>query len=118
MTILFVVAFSAFFLEDNHLVTFEVGENFTNNFGTFNSGFTHFDLTIGVDQQYFFKFHHSATFGFQAVNIQPHASFGLELLSCDFYDCVHLVMRFKLYSGRWVACAAPLDDLTRIEVQK
>ena len=93
VTVFATIAFAAFFLENDNLVTFHEGSfHFANNFSTINGGLADFHGTVGVDEEHAVKFHGSALFGFFAeiVNIQELSGFSLELLSLNFYNSVHL----------------------------
>ena len=92
MAVFAAVAFAAFLLEDDNFVTFyERFFDLANNFGAINGGGTDFDFTIGVGEKHFVEFDSLAFFDVVAevVNIQVLAGFSLELLSLNFYNCVH-----------------------------
>ncbi len=57
----------------------------------FHGGRAYFNGTVGVNEQNTVKFECLAFFFLVAeiVNIQKFACFGFELLSLDFYNCVH-----------------------------
>lgn len=93
MTVFAAIAFAAFFLEDNHFVAFyERSENFANHFGTFYGGGADFHLSVGISEENTVEFYGFSFFnGFaEIMNIQELVLFSFELLSLDFYDCVHL----------------------------
>ncbi len=89
------IAFATFFLENDHVFTLNEGINhLANNLGALNGGSPNGYSTFGVNQQnlvelYCVAFVHIG----DVMNIQLLACFGAELLSLDFYNCVHL----KLY---------------------
>lgn len=88
------IAFAAFFLEDKNLVAFnERHEDLTVNFCSFHGRSTDFHVAVGVEKQNFVERNGVAFFHFIAemVHIQKLAFFGFELLTFDFYDCVHFI---------------------------
>lgn len=98
MTVFATIAFAAFFLENDNLVTLhEGGEHFTHYFGTFHCGSTHFHSAVGFSEEHAVKFHLVSFFGgiAEIMNIQELVGFGLELLSLNFYNCVHLMIRLN-----------------------
>lgn len=92
MTVLFAVTFTSFFLEYDNFVAFQEGNSyFTHYFCSFYSGSTYFHIAVSVKKQYAVKFHSVAFFFViaEVMNIQELSGFSLELLSLDFYNCVH-----------------------------
>ena len=89
------IAFATFFLENNHVFTFHEGINYLANYlCALNGGSTYGYITFSVNEQNLVKFYLVAFVHISDVmNIQFLASLGAELLSLDFYNCVHL----KLY---------------------
>ncbi len=88
------IAFAALLLEDEHAITLHEGSLYlANNLGTFYGRCSNCYVTVGINEQNLVEFHHFAFFFLVAeiVNIQLLASFGLELLSLNFYNCVHLI---------------------------
>ena len=97
------IAFATLLLEDEHAITFHEGSLYlANNFCTFYGRCTNCYVTVGVNEQNLVEFHHFAFFFLVAeiVNIQFLASFGLELLSLNFYNCVHLINCKSSYTVR------------------
>ena len=87
------IAFATFFLENNHVLTFDEGiHHLANNFGTFDGRCAHCDSTVGIHEQDFVEFNGIALFLLVAeiVDKQFLAGLGAELLSLNFYNCVHL----------------------------
>lgn len=92
MAIQSAITFATFLLEDKNLVTLHEGEkNLTCNFGSFNGRSADLDVAVGVEKQYFVKDYGVSFLYFiaEVVHIQKLAFFGFELLTFDFYDCVH-----------------------------
>ena len=103
MAVFAAIAFATFFLENDHFVTFfEVLEYLANYFGAFDNGSTNFNcFVVGLSEEYTVKFYSVAFFGCFAeiVNVQELSGLSLELLSLNFYDCVHLLYWFTVNSG-------------------
>lgn len=94
MTVFAAIAFATFLLENDDFFTFYEGSGYlANNFSSFNGGSADFDITVGVCEENAVKFNRIAFFDgiAEIVYIQELAGFGLELLSLDFYDSVHLI---------------------------
>ena len=92
MSVLANIVIAAFFLENDDFVAFYEGTfHLANNFCPFHGGRAYFNGTVGVNEQNAVKFESLAFFFLVAeiVNIQKFACFGFELLSLDFYNCVH-----------------------------
>ena len=92
MSVFTAIAFATFFLENDHFLTLHEGnENFAVYFGTFNGRCTNSYVAVGFEKKYFVERDSVSLFYFiaEVVNIQILAFFGLELLSLDFYNCVH-----------------------------
>ena len=93
------VVVAAFLLEDNHLVAFyEWTFYLANYFGSLYGGCAYLNGTVGVYEQNAVEYNLFALFFLVAeiVYIQELSGFCLELLSLDFYNCVHLkCMIFK-----------------------
>ncbi len=92
MTVFTTVALAALLLEDDHFLALdEVFENLTYYFGTIDGGSTHLHSTIGFSEEHAVKFHSAAFLSSFAeiVNIQELVGLSLELLSLNFYDCIH-----------------------------
>ena len=69
---------------------------FANNFCTFYSRSTYRYITIVVNQQNFVKFNSCAVFSIlNVVYKQLLAFFSFELLSVNFYDYVHFIIRLN-----------------------
>ena len=93
MSVLAAITFAAFLLEDNHLVAFHEGTFYlANNFRPFYGGCAYLNGTVGVNEQNAVKLYGLTLFLVIAeiVNIQELAGLSLELLSLNFYNCVHL----------------------------
>ncbi len=91
MAVFAAIAFATLFLENYHFLAFdEGGLHFADYFGAFNGGGTDFYFTVGVKQQNAVEFDGLAFLNVaEVVYIQELAGFGFELLSLDFYNCVH-----------------------------
>lgn len=92
MTVFTTIAFAAFLLENDYLVTlYKRSEHFTNHFGAFDSRSAYLNVTISVSEENAIKFYLVSFFhGFaEIMNIQELVGFSLELLSLNFYNCVH-----------------------------
>ena len=103
MAVFAAIAFATFFLENDHFFTFyERCEHLTYNLGTLYNGSTYFNCIIGLSEEHTVKFDLVTFFNCFAeiVNIQELFRLGLELLSLNFYDSVHLlIICFTGYSG-------------------
>lgn len=87
------VAFATFLLENDHVFTFNKGFcHFANHLSTFYSRSAYCNVALSVYEKHLGEFHRIAGLSFFAkiVDIQVFACFGLELLSLNFYNCVHL----------------------------
>ena len=92
MTVFATIAFAAFLLENDNLITLnEVFGYFTNYFGSFYGRSAYLNGTVGIYEKHAVKLYGLAVLGFFAeiVNIQEAVLFCLELLALDFYDNVH-----------------------------
>jgi len=93
MSVQTAIAFATFFLENDHVLTFYEGSLYlANNFCPFYGGRANCNGTVGVYEQYVVELNAVALFLVVAeiVDIQLFAGFGAELLSLDFYNCVHV----------------------------
>ena len=89
------IAFAAFLLEHDHLVTFYEGFLYlAYYFCALYEGCADLYGTIGVNEQHTVKFYRLSVLDFVAevVYIQELVFFSFELLSLDFYDNVHLLL--------------------------
>lgn len=91
VAVLNLIAFSSLLLEDDDLVVFKVTKNFCFDLSTFNHRCAHFNLTVVVYKQDFIEAQRRTFVVFKTVNIELTIFFNLELLTCNFYDCVHLI---------------------------
>ncbi len=92
MAVFTTIAFATFLLENDHFFTFyERCENLTNHLCAFYCGGAYLYSTIGISEENAIKFDSVTFFGCisEIMNIQELASFCFELLSLDFYNCVH-----------------------------
>lgn len=95
MAVFTTIAFATFLLEDYHFFTFYEGKkNLAVYFSTFNGRCTDFNVAVGIDQKHFVECDCIAFFNFVAemVDIKVFTLFSFELLSFDFYNCVHLIV--------------------------
>ena len=93
MSVLTAVVIAAFLLEYHNLVAFHEGTfNLANYFCPFYGGRADLNGTVGVYEKNTVELYGLTLFCLVAeeVNIQELAGLSLELLSLDFYDCVHL----------------------------
>lgn len=96
MAVFTAIAFAAFFLEDNHLITFHEGTfHLANYFCSFNGRSTYLNGTVGVNEKHAVEFHDFAFLYLVAeiVNIQELSGLSLELLSLNFYNYKHLIFK-------------------------
>lgn len=91
MAVLNLIAFSSLLLEDDNLVVFKVTKNFCFNLSTFNNRCAHFNLTVVIHKQDFIEAQRRTFVVFKTVNIELTIFFNFKLLTCNFYDCVHLI---------------------------
>ena len=89
------IAFATLLLEDNHVFTFHEGSLYlANNLCTFDGRCANLNGTVGIYEQDAVKLYCVTFFALVAeiVDIQLLASLGTELLSLNFYNCVHLII--------------------------
>ena len=99
MSVQLAEAFSSLLVENEDLLAFyQRRYHFANYLGTFYGGQAYGYVTVFVYQEYFFKFYCCTCFCIlDVVYKQFLASFCLELLAVDFYNCVHfLYIMYKL----------------------
>lgn len=96
MAVLAAIALATLLLEDDHLVALHEGsENLANHLGSFEHGGAHlYGVVIGLSEENAVEFYGVSFFSCIAeiVNIQELLRLCLELLSLNFYNCVHLLM--------------------------
>ena len=95
MAVFTAIAFATFLLENDYFVTFHQGYGyFAYHLCTFYGRCSNCYVTVGVYEQYTVELNCVAFFFLVAeiVNIQELAGFCLELLSLNFYNCVHLLI--------------------------
>ena len=93
MTVQTAIAFATLLLEDNHVFTFHEGSLYlANNLCTFDGRCANLNGTVGIHEQDAVKLYRVTFLALVAeiVNIQLLALLGAELLSLNFYNCVHL----------------------------
>ncbi len=121
VTVFATIAFAAFLLENDNFVALKksgfcffattvvglVRSYFTYYFCAFHGGCAYLDITIGVNQQNAVECYGIACFGSVAeiVYIQELAAFGFELLSLNFYNCVHYIINIYINPLRRSALA-------------
>lgn len=99
VTVQLAVTFSSFLVENEYFVTFyHAGYYLANYLCAFYCRSAYGDCTVFVYQKNLFKFYCRTVFCFlHVVYKQFLASFCLELLTVDFYNCVHfLYIMYKL----------------------
>ena len=96
MTVARTRVLAALHLEDNHLVTLnERIHNFTYYFCTLYGGGTYLYCAVSIYEQYLVKFNSLAGFDvLDMVDEELLALLGLELLTLNFYNCVHFAFLF------------------------
>ena len=97
MAVFHTVTFAAFFLENDHFVTFYEGNSYlAYYFCTFNGRRTDLNVTVGISEEHAVKFHFVALFYVfaEVVNIQELVFFSFELLSLNFYNYKHFNLLF------------------------
>ena len=90
MSPLYGVAFPAFFLEDDYLVVFEVAEYFCRHRCAVHFGCAYFYVAVVVNEEHVVEADGAAFVAVETVYIHFAVFFYFELMTCDFYDCVHL----------------------------
>lgn len=90
MSPLYGVAFSAFFLEDDYLVVLEVTEYFCRHRCAVHFGCAYFYVAVVVNEEHVVETDAAALVAVKTVYIHFAVFFYFELMTCDFYDCVHL----------------------------
>ncbi len=90
MTVFNLIPFSAFFLEYDNLVIFQVTKYFCIHRGAFYYRCAHLDLTVVVCEQDLVETQGSTFVSLKTVNIEFPTFFSLELFACDFYYYVHI----------------------------
>ena len=85
------IALAALLLEHEHFVTLYEGlEHFTLYLGAFYCGCAYCHVAVCVQEKNFLEAYGvTLLYVAKVMNIQELAFLGLELLSFDFYDCVH-----------------------------
>ena len=94
MTVFTTIAFAAFLLKHDYLVTFyERSKNFAYYFCTFYGRSAHLYSAVGFREKNAVEFNLVTFLGLFAeiMNIQELLGLCLELLSLNFYNCVHLL---------------------------
>ena len=94
MAVFAAVAFATLLLEDNHFVAlYKGGGYFTYHFGAFDGGCAYLYGAVYVGQEHAVKLYGLTLLNLfaQVVYIQETVFLGLELLSLDFYDNVHVI---------------------------
>lgn len=94
MTVQTAIAFSSLLLEDNYMFTFYEGSLYlANYFCTFYGRCAYLNGTVGVNEENVAEFNCVTFFNLvtEILDIQILACLGLELLSFNFYDSVHLL---------------------------
>ena len=91
MTVTLTRVFAALHLENDDLVTFYQRFNyFTHYLCSFYGRSTNLDCTVSIYEQYLVKFNSLALLSIlDVVHEELFALLGLELLTLNFYNCVH-----------------------------
>ena len=100
MTVQFTITFSSLLVEHEDFVTLhERSLHFANHFCAIYRRSAHCDVAVVVYQQNFLKFNSLVSFGvLNVINKQFLAFFCLELLTVNFYNCVHYYLMIKRFS--------------------
>ena len=96
MAVFAAIAIATFLLENDHFVTFHEGTFYlANYFCSFYGGSAYLHCAVSVNQENAVKLYGLTLLLLVAevVNIQELALFSLELLSLNFYDYVHLLIK-------------------------
>ena len=99
VTVQLTITFSSFLVENKNFIAFyQSGNNFANHFCSFYCGSAYGDVTVFVYQKNLVKLYCCTVFCIlDVVYKQLFASFCFELLTVDFYNCVHfLYIMYKL----------------------
>ena len=89
VTGLFLVAFAPFLFENDHFFAPHVAQNFAGYGGSRYRGRTDLYGTGIIDKKYLVEYEGSAFLARQPVGVEETVFFNFELLTCDFYNCVH-----------------------------
>lgn len=89
MAVLFLVAFTTLFLEHDDFFATNVLQNFAGYGDARHSGGTNLHGAVVVNQQNLVENEGSAFLAHQSVGVEVSVFLNFELLTCDFYDCVH-----------------------------
>ena len=93
MTVQAAIAFATFLLENDNVFTFHEGSLYlANNLCTFDGRCANLNGTVGIHEQDAVELYRVTFLALVAeiVDIQLLALLGTELLSLNFYNCVHL----------------------------
>lgn len=98
MTVLLARVLTTLHLEDNNLVTlYQWVHNFNYYFGSFYSRGTNCDSTLIVYEENLVKFNSLTSLCiFKVVDEELLALFNFELLTVNFYNCVHFFINKRL----------------------
>ena len=96
MTIHLLISFATDFLEDEDLLTFQMFHHGSFNIGTTDIGLANGNVTIIVFEHHGVKRNLATLFILKTVDKDLLILGDLELLSCDFYDCVHFIYLFNV----------------------
>ena len=94
------VPLTAFLFENDYFLTFQVLQNRGVYSDTLDSGGTDLNRASVVDEEDFVENKCSVHITFQPVREDGAALFNLKLLTCDFYDCVHVSSFFFEMRGK------------------
>ena len=99
MAVAFTAILAALHLEDDDLVTlYQWFHHFTHYLSAFYCGRTYCHCSVVVDEKHFLELNRLAFFHiFHVVNEEFLSLFGLELLTHDFYNCVHFLLYNRLF---------------------
>ncbi len=91
MTVQLAIAFSSLLVEDKYLLAlYELALYLSYYLSALYNGSTYGDSTVFLYQEYLLEFNRCTILNvLNVVNKQFLASLGLELLSVNFYNCVH-----------------------------
>ena len=95
MAVLAAIAFAALLLEDDHFVAlYKRSENLADYLCPLEGGCANLYFVVGLSEENTVEFNCVAFFCLltEIENIQELFSFSFELLSLNFYNCVHLLI--------------------------
>jgi len=99
VTVFNTVSFAAFLFENDHFLTFQVFENGCFYRSTCHCRKTYLYCASVINEKDFVKYKCSVHVTFKPMREDFATLFNFKLLTCDFYDCVHVNNYIKLDSN-------------------